>query len=68
MGKKLYRLDIDEVISNISFFTDYDIGGEGHGVIVEKAHIDAAIDEIVHNFESLIVKSFERYEEKEEEE
>ena len=67
MRKKLYRLDIDEVLSNLSLSTDYDIGGEGHGIIVEKAHIDAAIDEIVHNFQHLIVDSFERYEEEEEE-
>ena len=67
MGNKLYRLDIDEVMSNLSLFTDYDIGGEGHGIIVEKAHIDAAIDEIVQNFHHLIVNSFERYEEEGEE-
>lgn len=63
--KKLYQLNIDEVLSNLSLSTDYDIGGEGHRIIVEKAHIDAAIDEIVHNFEKLIVNSFEHYEEEE---
>ena len=68
MRKKLYQLNIDEVLSNLSLSTDYDIGGEGHRIIVEKAHIDAAIDEIVHNFQHLIVDSFERYEEEEEEE
>ena len=68
MGKKLYQLNIDEVLSNLSLFTDYDIGGEGHRIIVEKAYIDRAIDEIVHNFQHLIVDSFERYEEEEEEE
>ena len=31
MGKKLYQLNIAEVMSNLSLFTDYDIGGEGHG-------------------------------------
>ena len=67
MRKKLYRLDIDEVLSNLSLFTDYDIGGEGHGIIVEKKNLDGAIDEIVHNFEHLIVNSFERYEEEGEE-
>ena len=67
MRKKLYRLDIDEVMSNLSLFTDYDIGGEGHSIIVEKKHIDGAIDEIVHNFEHLIINSFERYEEEGEE-
>ena len=61
--KKLYQLNIDEVLSNLSLSTDYDIGSEGHRIIVEKAHIDAAIDEIVHNFEKFIVNSFERYEE-----
>lgn len=65
MDKKLYRLDIDEVMSNLSLFTDYDVGGEGHGVVVDKAHLDKAIDEIVHNFQHLIVDSFERYEEEE---
>ena len=64
---KFYRLDIDEVFSNLSLFTEYDIGGEGHRIIVENAYIDGAIDEIVHNFEQLIVKSFERYEGEEEE-
>ena len=63
--KKLYQLNIDEVLSNLSLSTDYDIGSEGHRIIVEKAHIDAAIDEIVHNFENLIVNSFEHYEEEE---
>lgn len=65
--KKLYQLNIDEVLSNLSLSTDYDIGGEGHRIIVENAYIDVAIDEIVHNFEQLIVKSFERYEGEEEE-
>lgn len=68
MGKKLYRLDIDEVMANLSLFTDYDIGGEGHGVVVEKVYLDAAMDEIVHNFQNLIVDSFVPYEEEEEEE
>lgn len=67
MKTKLYRLDIDEVMSNLSLFTDYDIGGEGHGVVVDKAHLNAAIDEIVHNFQNLIVDSFEPYEEEEDE-
>lgn len=64
---KLYRLNIDEVLSNLSFFTDYDIGGEGHGIIVEKKNRDNAIDEIVHNFMTLIEDSFEPVEEEEEE-
>ena len=41
--KKLYQLNIDEVLSNLSLSTDYDIGSEGHRIIVEKAHIDEAI-------------------------
>lgn len=64
---KLYQLNIDEVLSYLSLSTDYDIGGEGHRIIVEKAHIDAAIDEITDNFHDLIVNSFERYEEEGEE-
>ena len=64
---KLYRLDIDEVLSNISLFTDYDVGGEGHGIIVEKKHLIGATREIVNNFESLIESSFEPYNEMEEE-
>ena len=67
MGKKLFRLDIDQVMANLSLFTDYDIGGEGHGIIVEKKHLDKAIEEITHNFMTLIVDSFEPYEEEEEE-
>ena len=62
---KLYQLNIDEVLSNLSLSTDYDIGGEGHRIIVEKEHVDAAIDEIVDNFHRLVVNSFERYEEEE---
>ncbi len=65
---KLYRLDIDEVMANLSLFTDYDIGGEGHGVIVERKNLDRAIEEITHNFMTLIADSFEPYEEEEEEE
>lgn len=67
MRKKLYRLDIDEVLSNLSLFTDYDIGGEGHGIIVEKKNLDNAITELIDNFESLLEESFEPYEEEEEE-
>lgn len=63
---KLYRLDIDEVLSNLSLFTDYDIGGEGHGIIVEKATLDDAIEEIVGNFSALIEDSFEPYDDEEE--
>jgi hypothetical protein len=66
MGKKLYRLDIDEVLSNLSLYTDHDIGGEGHGIIVEKKHLDDAIEEIIFNFGTLIEDSFEPYEEEEE--
>lgn len=65
---KLYRLNIDEVLSNLSLFTDYDIGGEGHSVIVERKNLDRAIEEITHNFMTLIADSFERYEGEEEEE
>ena len=68
MGSKLYRLNIDEVMSNLSLFTNYDIGNEGHGIIVEKENLDIAIHEIISNFKSLIQESFERYEEEEEEE
>jgi len=60
---KFYRLDIDEVFSNLSLFTEYDIGGEGHGIIVEKKNLDDAICEIANNFRSLIEDSFEPYEE-----
>lgn len=66
--KKLYRLNIDDVLANLSLFTNYDIGGEGHGIIVEEETLGDAIGEIVNNFESLIVDSFELDEEEEEEE
>lgn len=66
MGR-LYRLDIDEVFSSISLFTERDIGGEGHGVIVEEENLDDAICEIVNDFRSLIEDSFEPYNEMEEE-
>ena len=65
---KLYRLDIDEVFSNISLFTKHDIGGEGHGIIVEKENLNDAIHEIVDNFRNVIEDSFESYDETEEEE
>ena len=63
---KLYRLDIDEVFSNLSLFTEYDVGGEGHGIIVKKAHLRKAIEEITNNFSNLIEESFEPCEEGEE--
>lgn len=65
---KLYRLNIDEVLSNISFFTDDDIGGEGHGIIVEEKNLDNVICELANNFGNLLEDSFEPYEEEEEEE
>ena len=65
---KLYRLDIAEVLSNISLFTEHDIGGEGHGIIVEGKNLDSAICEIVNDFKGLIEDSFEPYDEMEEEE
>lgn len=64
---KLYRLDVDEVFSNISLFTEHDIGGEGHGIIVEEKNLDSAICEIVNNFKSLIEDSFKPYDKMEEE-
>jgi hypothetical protein len=64
---KLYRLDIDEVLSSISLFTDYDIGGEGHGIIVEEKDLDNAICELANNFGSLLDDSFKPYDETEEE-
>lgn len=65
---KLYRLDIDEVFSNISLFTERDIGGERHGIIVERENLDYAICEIVNDFKDLIEDSFKHYDETEEEE
>ena len=65
---KFYRLDIDEVFSNISLFTKHDIGGEGHGIIVEGKNLDYAICEIVNDFKGLIKDSFKPYDETEEEE
>ena len=63
-----YRLSIDNVLSNLSLFTEYDIGGEGHGIIVEEEHLHDAITEIVENFSELIVSSFEEENEEEGEE
>jgi len=64
---ELYRLDIDEIFSNISLFTNYDIGDEGHGIIVKKENLDDAIYEIVSHFRNLIKDSFKPYKEEEEE-
>ena len=58
---KLYRLDIDEVFSNISLFTKHDVGSEGHGIIVEKENLNDAICEIVDNFRNVIEDSFVPY-------
>ena len=64
---KFYQLDVDEVFSNISLFTENDIGSEGHGIIVEGKNLDSAICEIANNFRSLIEDSFKPYNEMEEE-
>ena len=61
-----YRLDIDNVLSNLSLFTEYDIGGEGHSIIVEEEHLHDAIAKIVADFSELITSSFEEEEEEEE--
>lgn len=57
-----YRLDIDNVLSNLSLFTEYDIGGEGHSIIVEEEHLHDAIAQIVTEFSELIASSFEEEE------
>ena len=54
-----YRLSIDNVLSNLSLFTEYDIGGEGHGIVVEEEHLHDAIAQIVEEFSELIASSFE---------
>ena len=63
-----YRLSIDNVLSNLSLFTEYDIGGEGHSIIVEEEHLHDAIAEIVADFSDLIASSFEEDDEEEEDE
>lgn len=63
-----YRLSIDNVLSNLSLFTEYDIGGEGHSVIVEEEHLHDAIAEIVADFSELIASSFEEDDEEEDDE
>jgi hypothetical protein len=65
---KLYELNIDEVLSNLSLGTQYDIGGEGHCIIVEEKDLDDAICEIISNFGSLLNDSFEPCDDDEEEE
>lgn len=55
-----YRLDIDNVLSDLSLFTEYDIGGEGHSIIVEEEHLHDAIAQIVSEFSELIASSFEK--------
>ena len=61
--KKLYRLNVDEVLANLSLFTVCDIGGEGHGIIVEEDNVGNAINEITDNFKQLVAESFNLYEE-----
>lgn len=68
MNRNFYRLNIDEVMSNFSLGTKYDIGGEGHAITVEGENLDDAICEIVNNFKSLIEDSFELDEEEREDE
>jgi hypothetical protein len=65
---KLYRLDIDNVLSSLSLFTEHDVGGEGHAIVVEKENLHKAIAEIADNFYNLIEDSFELDEEEDEEE
>lgn len=60
---KLYRLNIDEVLPSLSLFTEHDVGGEGHSIIVEEEHLHEAIAEIVENFSKTIVAYFEEEEE-----
>ena len=57
--KKTFTLNIDSVLSELSLFTEYDIGGEGHSITVEEEHLADAIAEIVENFAELIASSFE---------
>ena len=64
---KLYRLNIDEVLPPLSLFTEHDVGGEGHSIIVEEEHLHEAIAEIVENFSETIAASFEEENEEEEE-
>lgn len=61
-----YHLSIDNILSNLSLGTKYDIGGEGHSIIVEEEHLHDAIAEIVADFSELIASSFEEEEEGEE--
>ena len=65
--KKTFTLNIDSVFSNLSLFTEYDIGGEGHSIIVEEEHLHDAIAQIVADFSDLIASSFEEDEEEGEE-
>ena len=65
--KKTFTLNVDSVFSNLSLCTEYDIGGEGHSVIVEEEHLHDAIAEIVADFSELIASSFEEDEEEGEE-
>ena len=66
--KKTFTLNIDSVLSELSLFTEYDIGGEGHSIIVKEEHLADAIAEIVENFSELIASSFEEENEEEGEE
>lgn len=63
-----YRLNIDNVLSNLSLFTEYDISGEGHSIIVEEEHLHDAIAQIVADFSELIASSFEEDDEEEDDE
>lgn len=63
-----YRLNIDNVLSNLSLFTEYDISGEGHSIIVEEEHLHDAIAQIVAGFSELIASSFEEDDEEEDDE
>ena len=58
-----YRLSINNVLSNLSLFTEYDISGEGHSIIVEEEHLHDAIAQIIEEFSDLIASSFEEDEE-----
>ena len=64
--KKTFTLNIDSILSELSLFTEYDIGSEGHSIIVEEEHLADAIAEIVENFSELVASSFEEENEEEE--
>jgi hypothetical protein len=63
MGKRL-RLDLDELYTDGYYYTRYDIGGEGHAIVIEEKDKDAFLDEFALIWRKKTEKLLRSWEEK----